>query len=112
MGQLRDLLIEYRKSHDKVAEAGDRLREDILELCPFYFDGDWTDKQAAIYRKYPSWKKDKITKIGMEFKIINSMARDTKYVIEYLELGHEPDDWSGIPSLRVGEKYQELKGNR
>mgnify|MGYP001003474119 CR=1 FL=1 len=111
MGQLRDLLIEYRESYSKIAIIEERLSNALLNLCPFYFEEEWTERQFAIYEKYPQWKKDKIIEIGLEFSKVNSMTRSTKYVIEYLELGHEPVNWSGIPHLRVGEKYQELKGN-
>lgn len=112
MGQLRDLLIEYRESYSKVSVLVDKLEKDILKLCPFYFNEEWTEREVMAYRKYPLWKKDKITEIGLEFKIVNSMARDTDWIIKYLELGHEPDNWKGIPHLRVGEAYrEEINGN-
>ena len=39
-----------------------------------------------------------------EKRIINSMYRDTVYVIKWLECGHEPDHWNGVPNIKVGER--------
>lgn len=84
---MKELLLEYYKSLDKLKAGINRIEDKIEDIKL----SDKVDKYKLI------------EELLDELKIHVSMREDLKYVIKWLELGHEPNNWSGIPNLRVGE---------
>lgn len=87
---MKQLYAEYLETYDIIKQTIKKNRQKINDLI----------RNEDIVSN-PELRK-KLDDLKVDHSKLFSMLIDLEYVIEWLETGHEPKEWEGIPNLRVG----------